>query len=162
MKKLFYVLTALVAVAMVGCKDPDPDPTPGENKLSLEWNGEQVAADTIIAYEEFEYGEIVCNMCVRNNSETDLQVNLKKEAISEVEGSENYFCWGECYLPTVETSPASVNIAAGDITTIEQFAGHYIPNDLSGTTEIKYTFFVVDDETSQVSFTARYVYNPSK
>lgn len=158
MKKLFYVLIALVAISVVGCK-PDPDPDSQVQVLSLEWNGETYAADTLVIVDsELEFGEMVCHVIVRNNTENEVNVMLRKTVVNEVEGSENYFCWGECYMPDVEVSAAAVAIPANGTTQVDQFGGHYMPNDNAGITDIKYTFFVEGNEDSNISFTARYEY----
>lgn len=77
---------------------------------------------------------------VFNNDETNAKdVLAKKTEIQTVGGSENLFCWTECYSPNVFISTDVVSINPKDST--NNFSGHYSANDHEGATTIRYTFF---------------------
>jgi len=149
MKKLFFALSFVFAFATLA----------SAQSLTLEWNGQAVNADASIVYDSTTmlYGELECHMQVRNNTSDDLEIYVSKTIVSEVAGTDNYFCWGECYNSDITMSTSGVVVPAGGVSGEAEFSGHYIPNDLQGETVIQYSFFVRSDPSLSVSFTARYV-----
>ncbi len=63
----------------------------------------------------------------------------ERQMISEVTGSENYFCWDVCYPPFVATSPNGVLINAAS--TYLLGSCDYKPMGFLGTTSIRYVFW---------------------
>ena len=79
---------------------------------------------------------------VQNNTADSLFVTVHKEVISEVEGSYNTFCLGSCYDPIVTTSLRTLDLAAGESSTSEQFHFVYFaPSEPFGTTTVLYSFY---------------------
>lgn len=94
--------------------------------------------------------ELEADWGVLNLSNTTVTVKARRNIITEVAGSSNYFCWGVCFDSTVNISPITVNIAAGD--TNFSFYAHYRPWDHAGTTAINYSFYLngnTGDEVNQ-------------
>jgi len=89
---------------------------------------------------------------VKNTSTNSLDVKVKKYVVELVSGSEAYFCWDACYFSS--NISEILNIAAGD--TAKVFTGDFKPNGFSGTTNIKYTFFVDRQTTDSVSVNIQY------
>lgn len=149
MKKLLFALSLVFAFAALA----------SAQALTLEWGGRPVDADEVILCDStsMQYGELECHMQVRNNTGNDLEIYVSKTVISEVAGTSNYFCWGDCYSDAVETSTSYVVVTAGNVSSESEFSGHYMPNDLLGETKVKYTFFVQNNPDMRVSFIARYV-----
>ena len=87
---------------------------------------------------------------VTNTSANDISIKVKKEEVSVIEGSENYFCWKECYAPDVFVSPDFLLVEAG-VTKDRSFKGDYKPNQNSGETKIRYTFFDMNNETDKAT-----------
>jgi len=91
---------------------------------------------------------------VMNNSTSDLNIRMRMEAVSLVNGAEYSFCaLGSCFPAGVnETSrdyfvPANTNVGNEGL-----FTGHYHPHDHIGTSIIRYTFYNVDDLNDTTSF----------
>jgi len=81
---------------------------------------------------------------VTNKGPAAINVKVKKEEISIVEDTENYFCWKDCYLPSVFVSPTYLTIEPGE-TNDSNFKGDYKSHQNSGESKIRYTFFNVED-----------------
>ncbi len=55
----------------------------------------------------------------------------------------SFFCWVQCYPPTVSVSPDGLLMAPGDFSNL--FSGDYEPNGIPGEASISYVFFDEDD-----------------
>ncbi|MFN6378371.1 MAG: T9SS type A sorting domain-containing protein [Flavobacteriales bacterium] len=101
-------------------------------------------------------GELVAEWHVQNTSQSNMNVRARRNIISEVDGSLNYFCWGVCFSETVDVSPASVAQAmtAGSINT--SFYAHYKPQNNPGETIIQYCFFNNSNPTDETCHTVQY------
>ncbi len=80
-------------------------------------------------------------LSVKNNTSDSLYVTVAKEVISELPDSYNTFCMGNCFDPSVTTSPTTLNLAAGESSTNDQFHLVYFPANQEGTTTVKYSFY---------------------
>lgn len=87
---------------------------------------------------------------VHNNGATDALVKCKKTIIDTIPGTQNMFCWGQCFGPATEVSPNPLIIMAGDSTDEGGFSGEYYPYGNSGDSHIKYTFFSDTDSISVI------------
>jgi len=92
---------------------------------------------------------------ITNNSGSAIDVKVKKEEISIVTGSENYFCWGSCYTPDVTVSVDFITIDAG-ATDSHGFTGDYKPKGNEGETSIRYTFFDMNNTSDEAVVTVKY------
>ena len=90
--------------------------------------------------------ELSTSISVQNNSDSILEVKVSRTIISEVSGSENYFCWNYCNLPTTDVSLYSVPLHSGE-TNDSSLTVHYNPNGLEGETIIKYCAFDINNPT---------------
>ena len=100
--------------------------------------------------------EILSEIYIKNISNEDIAVKLKKIENYTVENSMNVMCWGMCYGPGTYVSTDSVVIPAGAINEAD-FAGHYIANGNAGLSSITYVLFNVDNPSDSVSFSVNYV-----
>lgn len=95
---------------------------------------------------------------VRNNSNNDLTVRVRRYVTTVLAGTENYFCWGAtCYPPntSVSNSPLdSVVIPAQGVN--KTFKGYIDPQFMVGTEVIKYCFFNKNQDTDSTCFTVTY------
>lgn len=80
---------------------------------------------------------------VENTSDESITVEVRRVVHEELDESSNYFCWGTCYSPSVDTSLIKVTLDAGEVTS--EFYGDYEPHGNVGTTRISYFFY---DETN--------------
>jgi len=110
--------------------------------LSLSTDGGALTPDETIYIwgDSGQYSTIYCYLHVTNNSASNMDVMVKKTEISILPGSENSFCWGSCYIPTVFVSPTPITIIAGQ-TDLSSFSGDYMPKGFAGLSTIRYTFF---------------------
>lgn len=98
---------------------------------------------------------------VKNNTDRAVSVILKRITHDTITGTENYFCWGQCFAPWISVSPSAHTIAANDTTPDEFFTGYYAPKQKAGTTIIEYVFFIESDVNDSISFLVNYVVTPS-
>lgn len=80
-------------------------------------------------------------LSVKNNTSDSLYVTVAKEVISELSGSYNTFCLGNCFDPAITTSPTTLDLAAGESSTNDQFHLVYFPANQEGVTTVKYSFY---------------------
>ncbi|MDX9931633.1 MAG: T9SS type A sorting domain-containing protein [Bacteroidales bacterium] len=101
------------------------------------------------------YSTIYCYLHVTNNSASDMEVLMKKIEVNVLAGTENSFCWGGCYGPSVFVSPTSVAIGAAQ-TDLSSFSGDYWPKGQLGQSTIRYTFFDKNNVNDSVSIIVVY------
>ena len=82
--------------------------------LRFELNGTVFEDGTTIECTNEVYGEFFQSMQIRNLTSNDLGVIIEKEVVEDLEGTMNYFCWGQCFLSTVFVSNP-VTIAANSL-----------------------------------------------
>lgn len=84
--------------------------------------------------------EIVAYIFVHNNTESAMDVMVKKVIIDTITGTTNSFCWGLCFPPFVYVSPDPKTIEANTWDSID-FSGHYNPLTLTGASKVRYVFY---------------------
>ncbi len=94
---------------------------------------------------------------VENTSSTDtVRLALYRKIISEVSGSENYFCFGLlCYPPSVDTTSLITDILPNGIDS--SFFADYKPKGNAGTTTIEYCFYDTSNVQEQTCVTINFV-----
>lgn len=75
---------------------------------------------------------------VKNINGTAKSVKCKKIVINQVNGSSNFFSWDITYGPTAYVSN-SISIPSDS--SFKSFSSHYLWNNLTGSTKIRYVFF---------------------
>ena len=123
--------------------------------LSLKYGDDEVTNDSVYIPGEPTDDLMEWHLKVKNLSDKEIEVKVRKNEIFLVDGSVNTFCWGSCFMPNVYTSPTPVKIAANS-TDFNAFAGDYEPYGMEGTSIISYTFYNVQDEADSVMVTAFY------
>ena len=112
--------------------------------------GEQVVCTQVE-----EWGEMIQEMQLRNNSSSSLEVVVKRESVQIVEGTENSFCWGSCFAPSVDISPRPVTMEAGELSAAGMLSFHHQidltysgdpTNFVQGTSIVKYYAYPADNE----------------
>lgn len=110
--------------------------------------------DTITYTSTDPHASLVSYMWVKNNSTQAIPVRVKKIELDTVPGSENYFCWAQCYLPQTYIGD-TLGIAAG-FTNKSNFSGDYDANGNAGKTRIMYVFYNDNDHNDSIAFVAEY------
>lgn len=109
----------------------------------IDESGNIITGTTIIVSGDPSALDISKKAYVVNKSGVDLDVKVKRKVNNIVTGSENYFCWTACYSPSVTISPNAEYIMALD--TNKKFSGYIKPNGYSGTSNISYIFYDVNN-----------------
>ncbi len=141
MKKLVLLTYLLSLVAFLGYSQ----------NLSLIYDGNPVPNDGAVVYTgEPASPVIVAYMGVTNNYSDTLLVMCKKVEIYLVPGSQNTFCWENCYPPNVYVSLGYLKIGPGETNT--QFTGDYEPLTHAGQSIIRYVYYDLNNPNDSVSF----------
>ena len=110
--------------------------------------------DTYAIFVDSTAATMEAHVLVTNNNTVNIPVKVKKIENSIVVGSQNYFCWGSCFSPSIFVSPDSVIINAGE--TVNYFTGDYVTSSTIGVTTITYVFFNNEDPNDTVSVVVEY------
>jgi len=95
---------------------------------------------------------------IRNISGTLKRVLVKSEVISMPAGSDTYFCWAQCYDPSVTVSPEYIEVEDGGL--INLFHGYVRPNGIPGISEIRFTFYSVNAPEDSLQFIGHFEASP--
>ena len=117
---------------------------------SLSWDGIPISDTITLGPEVLGGNEIVFEVILHNNTSSDANIKVARNEILIMEGSVNYFCWGVCYTPSIDTSGMFLTIPAGGQSAEEDFSGHYEINGTTGVSMIEYTFYDMDSKTQMV------------
>lgn len=139
--------------------------------LQFEWKGKIFADNEVIVCNEpdFTFNEMIQHIQVRNLSDVPVNVVIKKDELEMVEGSSNYFCWGNCYASFAFVSKP-VEMAAGTVSNEDELAFHhnYDPTYsfdpelwLTGVSVVKYTAYNEQNESDCVNVTVKFEYDPT-
>ena len=101
-------------------------------------------------------GEMVAEWPVTNITSGAVAIKARREVVSEIAGSQNYFCWGVCYDVNTNLSVLSQTIQAQD--TNYTFYAHYKPLGNVGQTDINYCFFNTANTTDMACHTVHYCF----
>lgn len=101
------------------------------------------------------YSLLISKIYCTNNSASTINVRVKKEYISLIQGTYNTYCWGNCYDSSLYISGITVPIGAG-ITDSLNFIGDYNGHGIPGASTIKYTFYDDSNPTDEVSVNVQY------
>jgi len=144
MKKLVLLTYLLSLVVFFGYSQ----------SLSLDHDGSPVPNDGSVVFTgEPSTPVIESHIGVTNNGSTTISVSCKKVEISLVAGSENTFCWDNCYPPNVYVS-GPIDITPGETSTV--FVGEYQPLSYAGQSVIRYVFYDINNTNDSVSFKSLY------
>jgi hypothetical protein len=115
---------------------------------------------SIVHSETHPYGDvnefiIATHATVKNVSGDSLDVKVKRIEEDIIEGTINYFCWKNCYVPSVSVSPDFVRIGPGEEKA--DFVGDYESNKNAGTSTVRYVFYDMNNEDDSVSMTVNYL-----
>lgn len=92
------------------------------------------------------------------NGSAPIAVRVERITIDTVPGSQNYFCWEQCYEPNTSISPTAMTIDPGQ--RVEQFYADYKPNGNSGISTLAYCFYDDTNQADSVCVTVRFSASP--
>jgi hypothetical protein len=99
----------------------------------------------------------VSHIDVTNSGPDSINVICVRVEISIVDTSENFFCWNECFIPSVDSS-GIWRIGPGETVT-DKFVGDYEIQGgqaLTDTSIIRYLFYVAENPQDSASITIAY------
>lgn len=132
MKKILFVFMFLASTFAFG------------QSLQIMYQGKALAAgDTIDIAVTSPYAETELYFDVVNLTEDTLIAWAARENISLVSGSDNYFCFGNCFDSATDTCVYGLDLNPKD-TLKNEFSAHYTPKGNAGTSLIKYSVYVED------------------
>ena len=130
--------------------------------LQFEWQGHAYAEGETIecTNDEYGYGEFIQHMQLRNLSSNDLNVIVEKEVVEDLEGTMNFFCWGQCFSPDVFVSPNPVTVAANSVTD-EEALGFHVLFDASLLGKVQMRYSAYDERNTSERVTINVVFKNS-
>lgn len=116
--------------------------------------------ETIICNAPTEWGEYLQDMQMRNLTDQDLNVLVKKEVIEDLEGVSNYFCWGLCFGPDTYVSPNPVAVPANSVTSVGALSFHAMFDDgVFGKVQVRFSAY--DERHPEDAVTINVVFHKS-
>ena len=116
--------------------------------------------ETIICNAPTEWGEYLQDMQMRNLTDQDLNVLVKKEVIEDLEGVSNYFCWGLCFGPDTYVSPNPVAVPANSVTSIGALSFHAMfDEEVFGKVQVRYSAY--DERHPEDAVTINVIFHKS-
>jgi hypothetical protein len=134
MKKIFTLLNILVFVVLASSNS--------EAQLSLQ------NPTTIVSGASDQL--LTAYVTVVNTGSNSVYVKVARTQQTLATGHMSYFCWTECYAPSVDVSPDSILLAAGASTSV--FNGDLNPLGYDGTSTVTYSFFTSAGDQVSVTF----------
>jgi uncharacterized repeat protein (TIGR02543 family) len=127
--------------------------------LWFEWNGHIFDEGETIecTNDEFGLGEYIQHMQLRNLTSGDLNVIVEKEIVENLEGTSNFFCWGQCFSQEVFVSPFPVLVPANSVTGENDLAFHVLYDEgIYGVVIIKYYAYEENNPSERISIVVRF------
>lgn len=116
--------------------------------------------ETIICNAPTEWGEYLQDMQMRNLTDQDLNVLVKKEVIEDLEGVSNYFCWGLCFGPDTYVSPNPVAVPANSVTSVGALSFHAMfDEEVFGKVQVRYSAY--DERHPEDAVTINVIFHKS-
>lgn len=116
--------------------------------------------ETIICNAPTEWGEYLQDMQMKNLTDQDLNVLVKKEVIEDLEGVTNYFCWGLCFGPDTYVSPNPVAVPANSVTSVGALSFHAMfDEDVFGKVQVRYSAY--DERHPEDAVTINVIFHKS-
>ncbi len=146
MKRIYLTSILVLLIAMLG----------SAQSLSLSLaNGTSIAnGDTITMTSVDPNASFIAIVWVTNNALTTKYIKAKKTRVSVINGTIDYFCWGNCYDTAVYVSLDSLELVSKQ--TEEGFSGDYEAHNNVGKSLILYTFFDASDPTDSIAVYVEY------
>jgi hypothetical protein len=159
-KKLFFTLVFLVVIGWVSAQS-----------VQFEMDGRVFANNEVLICEDSinEMGEIELKMQLRNMTDKQINVIVAKEYVKIVDGTANYFCWGDCLSP-IATQSRPIGMEANAVSGNGEPSFHYqldpdftgdVANYPVGTSIIKYYAYVADNPDDKVCLEVWFAYGAS-
>ena len=90
------------------------------------------------------WSELTTEITIENITSVTKNVKIRKFILDTIQGSENYFCWGNCFDPDtyISTNPLTIpGLTIND----SDFSVHLTPNGTQGVSRVKYCAYDVNN-----------------
>ncbi len=105
------------------------------------------------------FGDLGIDITVKNISSNTIDIKVSREVISATSGTENYFCWQSCYLPSTDVSPHTLSFSPGQELP-SNFQVHFDNKGIApASAVIKYCAFNADNESDSACAIVNYNVN---
>lgn len=134
----------MMFLAVIGCVSAQ--------SLRFEWNGQVYSEgeEIVCTNDEYGYGEYIQHMQLRNLTSGDLNVIVEKEVLEDLEGTMNFFCWGQCYSSAVFVSD-TVTVVANSLNTDDLSFHTLFEEPVFGKVLVKYSAYDANHPNERVS-----------
>ena len=95
--------------------------------------------DTVVMYPRTMFETTEFTVGIQNITENPVSLTVSKEVITSAGDSYNTFCMGTCFDSSIMVSPTTLDLAAGETSTYDQFHLVYNPLGAEGLTIVRYT-----------------------
>ncbi len=95
-----------------------------------------------------------------NNSNNGVNIKVLRTPLSILEGTDDFYIWGEGAGPESDTSTLYLFVPAGT-SSYDTLKTYFEPNNVVGTSAVKYTFFNTDYFDDKISFVVEYISSPT-
>ena len=99
------------------------------------------------------------NVEIKNTGSTTLTVVVKRISETMTNTHETYFCWFECYDPSMSLSPVPIVLAPQESTL--KFEGWVNPMHVPGNDEVSYSFYDQGGNSDTLNLTFTYAFGPN-
>ena len=100
--------------------------------------------------------DLATKVTVRNISNASINIKVSREVISATPGTENFFCWTQCYFPATDVSPQSKPFNAGAVD-MTSFEVHFNNKEITpAAASIRYCAFNVSNEADSACTIVNY------
>ena len=149
MKKTIFTLMFLAVMGWASAQS-----------LQFEWGGHTYSEGETVecTNDEYGYGEYIQHMQLRNLTSGDLNVIVEKEVLEDLEGTMNFFCWGQCFSNTIFVS-APVTVAANSLNTDDLSFHTLFEETVFGKVLVRYSAY--DERNPDERVTINVVFNKS-
>lgn len=145
MKKILLSFAVILAAVTINAQS-----------FSLSWDGEVLGDTVVISPDDESVTELVFHAILHNNSSNNINVGAVRTRVEMIGDSEDYYCWGACYPPFLDTAGTTILINAGAQSAELDFEAHYTINGAIGKSIVEYTFYNVADHNENLKVVAIY------
>jgi hypothetical protein len=128
--------------------------------FSLFYHDQKLSADTVLVRAgTTDSLDLTTFLTIRNDAETEMQIQAKKTEISMAPGTACSLCWaGYCYPAEIFQTDYPLDLAPG-ASDFSCFA-HFITAGIAGTSNVRWTYFDQDNPEDSVSVVINYITYP--
>ena len=119
---------------------------------------------TVTSIDNIQWGSVETNLMqaegtVENtNGSVPIAIRAERITIDTVPGTQNYFCWEQCYEPPTSISPTTITLDPGQ--RMDQFYADYKPNGIAGVSTLQYCFYDDTNQADSVCVIVRFTASP--